>query len=363
MAFDLAYEELDAYIQQICTGQKIVQLTNKDGEEVPVLFKYPSGTAIDIADIVYKQALKDAEKEDLPSSEEMEKMLRDRGIFTEKDEEEIEKIKSKIKGQEAVLAKTVRVPARRNRLIDNIQNFKDEISKILAKRDTHMSMTRERKAFESKYLYLLRLNSYSLEGELLWPTKDSFESEEDFFFRKKALVEYIIFSHGLSTEIIRFIARSNLWRIRYVTAVKTSDSLFGCPIKDYNVDQMTLLYWSHFYQSVYDMLSSDRPPDSVIEDDQALDAYMKDWHAEQNRESSAARSSSNKKYGQASAWDHAETLVMRSNPVHQDVEYSETLAEKGASKGGSSVDAAPMGREARKTGLDKAIQKSRRNKD
>ena len=105
-----------------------------------------------------------------------------------------------------------------------------------------------------------------------------------------------------------------------------------------------LLYWSHYYQSINEMMPDDRPSDEIIEDDQALDAYMKDWQAERSREATASRAKKGQRYGEKSAWDHGETLVMRSNPMHKDIEYSETLAEKSSGDGAASVDAAPMGR-------------------
>ncbi len=135
-----------------------------------------------------------------------------------------------------------------------------------------------------------------------------------------------------------------MWRIRYVTATKTGDSLFGVPISEYSVDQLTLLYWSHFYQSIYEMMPDERPADTIIEDDQALDAYMKDWHSDRNRDAAASKAKKNKHYGQNSAWDHEETLVMRSNPMHEDIEYTETAAGKALYADSSSVDAAPIGR-------------------
>ncbi len=113
------------------------------------------------------------------------------------------------------------------------------------------------------------------------------------------------------------------------------------------MDQKMLVYWSSYYQSVYDMMSSDRPSDGVIEDDNALDAYMKDWAAEKNRESTA--DSSKNKYGTPSAWDYSETLVMKSNDVYEDVEYSKTLKERGEGKAGANtVDAAPTNHHGKK---------------
>jgi hypothetical protein len=79
-----------------------------------------------------------------------------------------------------------------------------------------------------------------------------------------------------------------------------------------------------------------------------LDAYMKDWHAERNRDAVAARSKNKSKYGKDSAWDYNETLVMESNPMHKDIEYSDTIAEKVQGKGVNTLDAAPLGKVAKR---------------
>ncbi len=104
-----------------------------------------------------------------------------------------------------------------------------------------------------------------------------------------------------------------------------------------------LCYWSNYYQSIYEMPSTDRPPDSIVEDDAALDAYMKAWSEERNREDSANQAKNNK-LGQKSGWDFQETLVMKSNDIFEDVDYSKTIKEQSKDRGGTVKDAAPMGR-------------------
>jgi len=350
VAFELPFEELDGYIEQICTGRKLVFVEDGVGNERALVFRYPIKHDQLVADLIYRQALKEAEEMEIPSIEEVELLIRERGIFTEEDEGKIEKLKSRMEGQKAVLAKTTRVRARIDRLTKVIADIQEEINLILLKREAQLENTRERKASEYKHLYLTQRGVYDpYSMSLWWETKEDFEKEPDFRFRRKVFVEYIVFSYGLRQEVIRFVARSNVWRIRYVTATNTSESLFGVPIKDYSVDQLMLLYWSHYYQSINEMLPDDKPSDEIIEDDQALDAYMRDWQAERGRDTAASRAKKGKRYGDKSAWDHGETLVMKSNPMHQDIDYSETLAEKSVQKG-AALDAAPIGRGKKKSG-------------
>jgi hypothetical protein len=341
---ELSFEELQRHIDQISFGYKIVSVENSTGQKTPLLIKHPPPYHHMMAENVYSQTLLQAEVEGLPSQVEMEEVIGSRGLYGQPDIDEMETIKKQIKAQKMVLSKTTRVPARRDRLKQVIKELEEQATKIILKKEKYLDQTRERKALEQKLLYLTWQATYNVyTEEKYWLTFDKFLDEQDFLFRKRVYVEYSVSYYGLSQEIIRFIARSNLWRSRYLGAAKTGDSLFGKPIAEYSIDQLSIMYWSQYYSSIYEMMSDERPAEGVIEDDEALDAYMNDWYEERNRDNMASQGRK-KSYGTPSGWDHQETIVTKANPMFQDVEYSETLAEKAKNKGKTVVDAAPMSR-------------------
>lgn len=285
----------------------------------------------------------------IPTAEEMQELAKKRNFFPDKDRLELESLERKLDGQRAILAKTTKVPARRERLVNIIKDLESKVFSLQRKRDKHLENTSERKAIEEKLLYLCWCNSFNpFTEKLLWDDYTSFQNEKDILFRRNVFTEFVVFYHGVRTSTMRYIARSSLWRIRYSAAIKTGNDLFGCPIKDYTTDQLMLSYWSSYYQSIYEMLSDDRPPESIIEDDEALDAYMKDWQADRNREATASRHKKNNKYGKPTAWDHGETYVMKSNDMYDDIEYSKTLKELKKDSGKGVLDAAPATRDGRK---------------
>jgi hypothetical protein len=102
--------------------------------------------------------------------------------------------------------------------------------------------------------------------------------------------------------------------------MKTSEPLFGIPTSEYTIDQLNLIYWSNYYQSIYEMMPEDRPSDFVIEDDEALDAYMENYYKDRNKEV-AARKSKSKRGGKLSAFDSEEVIVTRSHELYEDIEY------------------------------------------
>ncbi len=75
----------------------------------------------------------------------------------------------------------------------------------------------------------------------------------------------------LDGKRIRRLARSNAWRFQW-QAGKGLGGLFGRPIIELDPEQQAIVYWSQVYDNVYE--SMDRPEDSVIENDDELDAWF-----------------------------------------------------------------------------------------
>ncbi len=71
------------------------------------------------------------------------------------------------------------------------------------------------------------------------------------------------------------------------------------------------------------MMPKDRPTDLIIEDDDALDAYMKSYYEERNREDAAERykHQTQQSRGTLSAFDKEEVIVTRSNELYEDIKY------------------------------------------
>lgn len=324
---DLSLDRVETLISEISVGGRLSTIANGVGATTVVLILHPNSLDKLYADVEYKMAYEKAIEDGFLTIEETTELMKDRGIFTQKEEAEIADIENKIKAQHEVLKKTTKVPARRDKIKENIQTYKDRLYKILLRREEFLVYSAEKKAQEHKWFFLAwRSARNPHDSGLLWPDKASFDGEKDIVFRRSVFIEAIKLSQGMDSSIIRSLARSELWRIRYMTSVKTGVSLFGRELPDYTMDQLALAYWSQFYQAIYEMLPDERPPDSIIVDDAALDAFMESYMVEKNKEAVISREVKKKGSTNKSAWDHGETLVMRSNPIHSDLEYTETSA-------------------------------------
>jgi hypothetical protein len=317
---ELTHEEVDDYLLKIFTGKQVSYI-KRGNNVISLIFRQPDNFARQKANDLYKRLYSQALEEGLLSVDELDKLIRDRGIFTEEDEEKIASLESKLYAQKVLLGKTVKVQARQDRIKGVINKLEEEIARIKYKRLSRLQMSADHKAEEEKTFYLCWACTYKdNEKDLYWPSYDYLISDSDINFKTEVVSEFLRFFNGIPTEIIRIIARSNLWRIRYVTSLKVSEPLFGVPTSQYTNDMLNLAYWSNFYQSVYEMMPDDRPPDSIIEDDEALDAYMHEYYEERSREDASRRGKKFNK-GKLSAFDKEEVIITQSNELYQDIKY------------------------------------------
>jgi len=312
----LAPEELEKYIEQICAGIKLLDVDN-----VLLVLKNPSNLTLLHSRRVYDLEFAKSVKDGLLKTEEMKKLIEERSFISQEDRNRLSSLKSKLEGQKVLLARTVKVKANQDRIKKIIEDLEKQIREIEIKERTKYSMTADTAAEESRLLYLCWACCYNSETDTLyWKNYNDFATESKLLFRQKVLSEFITFYGGINTTIIRSIARSNLWRIRYVTSLKTSEPLFGVPTSEYSNDMLNLAYWSHFYQNIYEMMPEDQPSDLIIDDDVALDAYMKDFYNERSKDA-AARRDKGKRYGKLSAFNQQEVIVTRANELYEDITY------------------------------------------
>jgi hypothetical protein len=317
----LTDEETERYLNRIFIGQQSVYIEDK-----LFLFKQPDNYVKMQASLVYDETYNKAVKSGMLPVDDLEKLLEERHIISDKEQKELEGLKSQLNAQQILLGKTTKVKAKQDRVKDIINRLRGEVSEIESKRISKLAMSAESKASEEKALYLCWACTYiKIEDayKLYWENFENLLEEYHLELRNKILIKFLQFKAGIPTETIRFLARHSLWRIRYVTSQKVSESLFGISTSQYTNDMMNLAYWSNFYQNIYEMMPKDRPPDLIIEDDEALDAYMKSYYEERNREDAAERAKhqTHQNRGTLSAFDREEVIVTRSNELYEDIDY------------------------------------------
>lgn len=287
-----------------------------------VLFKYPSRDDFSRALLEEKKALKQAERDKFPTIVEMTNLLYARGLWTDELQEKSDGLREKIKGLVVVkdnpnLTKTEK---RKNILEESIKTYENELYELENVKEVKLAQTAERKSKEAKLDYLCWVSTYNAyTREKFWSSFDSFIINCSLELKSEVLTNFLDFLGGHTQHEIRYIARSNLWRINYLVASKANIPVFDRPLKDLNGDQTQIIYWSQFYQNIYEMLPEDQPDEETIDDDEALDKWLEEYHKERNEERDKARHSNR---FTSSAMNKDEVIVFKSNPNYDKIEYS-----------------------------------------
>lgn len=317
---ELTYSELSEVLLKISTGSEIIRV-DKGSEVITLLLKQPSNMINLRAVSVYNNSIEEAKKEGLKTAEELEDLIISRNIFTEADEAAISKLESKLEAQKVLLSKTSKVRAHSDRIKLLISNMEQEIIKIKSKKYSTLMMSAENKADTDRNQFLCSQCVFDIyTDKKYWESYEVFMQECNLAFRENILDEFTPFISGIPSDIIRSVARSSLWRIRYVNSQKTGEALFGVPSSDYTNDQLNLSYWSNYYQNIYEMMPEDRPSDMIIDDDEALDAFMAAYYTERKKEDSARRGATSVK-GNMSAFDKEEVIVTQFNELAEEIQY------------------------------------------
>lgn len=345
MTDEYSFQEIEEILEGILNNRKLIEIKLSNSSKF-IIFSYPNAGDILYSRYIRKKTLIEAKDAGLPSIEDITKMLSERDVITSEDKQQIKELEDKIVGQRRLLQVT-KIPARKKTIEEAIEKYTQEINTLKNKGEEYYYLSQERKADEEAILYLAWASSFCIDGGKYWQTFQDFEKDTDLFFRSQVILEFAIFNRGLSTKTIRYVARHNLWRIRYVAALKTSNSLFDNGLSDLTPDQLSLLYWSNYYQSIYEMMPDDQPSDDVISDDEILDKFMKVYFEKREQEKNGGRIKRGVEKNKLSAWNNSDELIITpAHPEYMSLAYSKEKVRD--SDGVSAVEVvSPNSRRAR----------------
>jgi hypothetical protein len=346
MTEELSFQETEALLESVISNKRLVPIEVSDRTEF-VVMSYPTSQDLILSRYHREKALVEARAAGLPTLEEAEAQIEK--TVTQEDKDKLQDLEEKIEAQEKVHDVTA-IEARREAVRENIERLQSQVQELNAKKQNYLYHSQERKADEESFLYLAWASAYAVTGERFWKTFEEFENETDYALRATVLEAFTKFNIGLPSKTIRFLARHSLWRIRYVAASKTGQQLFDNGLVDLTPDQLSLLYWSNYYQSIFEMLPDDQPSQEIIEDDEKLDEYMESYfkqREEDRNESKAEKRSSTGRRQKLNAWEKGEELIITpSHPDYMKLAYSKERVK--AAEGTSEIEViAPNSRRAR----------------
>lgn len=201
-----------------------------------------------------------------------------RGLWSQKDDIDIQNLQNTIKKKEELISKLF--------LASDIKKVKAEIKELQTAVTTKENEKFLLLANSLEYLllvekrdYLAYLGIYTDRKTQKWPSYDSFTDENSTYI-SEIIDKYYNTLHEIKPDIIRAIARCTDARIK----------LKGyCPNPcEVSVVFLELKQWCDFYNSIYEI--DDRPDESIIQNDDKLDGWLSSRKAQNQSQKSVNNS-------------------------------------------------------------------------
>ena len=273
-------EEIERAIGEIAWGGNFVKAKDQYGKIHLLIIKALNAKERNFTDFIYEVSLEEANEAGVLSKFELYNIYKTKGIWTHEDDVAVETLPEIVREAEKTLAEAN--SAREKKIFTKrLEGYKNKLSKAMEKRAALMWISAESYAEEMKTLAMVFCATHKENEEKMWSNWNDFLQKSDDRLVSSLLVGMTNVKQ-LDIKQMRQIARSNEWRFRWAGAKNVGD-LFGKCIGEFDHNQQSLLYWSQVYDSVYESL--ERPPQSVIDDDDALDKWF-DEQAKKDKQKS-----------------------------------------------------------------------------
>ncbi len=267
--------DLNRIIETILWGKTIVEVNNGDG--IPQLFilRSLSIKEANLANFIYNKELDKSREAGLLLQKDLEELFRAQNMWSNEDDKKIIDLQSVVKSLVKQIKSAEFMPHRKKQLEKQFAKIEAEINELLHRKNDLFTNSAEARAEEIKRRFIVMMSTETKNETPYWPTEGDFLEESDHVLIYNLAVSY--YKHNIFDEkTIRKIARSGIWRYRWKMA-KTGADLFGKPICDWSDMQNILVYWSQYYDYVYESYES--PPDHIIE----CDIFCDSWVEEQSK--------------------------------------------------------------------------------
>ncbi len=309
-------DRLEEILNEIITDRRYIIAVDSAGDERVLAIRTPLPAEKHYARHIYRQELKRAKLNGLPSEHEMLESALLRGDWSDDNERLIKLYKSKIQQLEQLIDPRTGMfrhnkgKAHKTRL--EIIKSRKELERLEETRDALLVFTAEYHARNQEFIYVFSRLVVDETGDQLWPRWSDYQTERDDKLIASIILKYRHLKSPTESDF-RALVRSSGWSIIWNTAKKTAANIFDRPPSDYTRDQLSLLFWSMMYDSVYE--SIDRPPDDVIENDDKLDKWFEEQREERKKDAKK------KQREKSSTSRHPEQFIMVNNEQEADEIY------------------------------------------
>lgn len=302
----LTHAELMRALQKIMWGKAFVDVVDGDDREHTIILRSLTCKESNLARYLHEKELKRARAEGLLSVSDLKAVYEAAGVWGPAQRERREILERGIKVLQAQIKDHQFFKSKKRKFERKLEEGRKELAELNRLEVELFYVSAEQRADEVERRFTVWMAAEDAEENRLWPTKTDFLNCEDTLFIFNLAFAYYD-EHVLPEKHMRQLARLPEWRSKWY-ASKAGDGLFGRAIADWSWAQNTLVYWSTFYDNIFE--SMERPSDAIIENDEACDAWVRD----QNKKHSSGSGKQDRNiFGNkkaATKKDHNEVFVM-----------------------------------------------------
>lgn len=259
-------------IEKILWGKSFAEVKDSQDSEHVFILRSLNIKESNFCNYIYDREYKTSLDLGVLTNDELVQMYIDSDVWSEDGDKRIEVIENGLKFLQSQLKDAQFFTAKKKKLqkeIDKYRREADSLKEIKANLFTHSA---ESRAEEVMRRYMVMLSTETIDEQKYWETEIDFLNERDAELLVNLALAYYK-SNMFFEKDLRSIARAGQWRFRWL-ASKNGADLFGRPISEWSEMQNALVYWSEYYDQIYD--SSERPSDQIINNDEACDAWVRE---------------------------------------------------------------------------------------
>jgi len=276
--------EREFYISRICAGY----IKYKINSELSIYIRPLTIDQRYEANETFRDAYNEALLNEVITSEECMEMLKDLNLWSDEEEETLEKLNKDIEELKVQLYNASFRIELKNTIRKALAKAKNRFIELASKRAAYDFLTCKGYATYCRY-------NWTLENATKYPDNNVYD------WKHVDLNTILAFYHReqLGDDQLRELAKTEPWRSIWASSKKNGAVFSQCGV-ELTEEQRSLIAWSSMYDNVYE--SMECPSDDVIEDDDMLDGWLiiqKRKREEEQKKSSADNVIGNSKINNA----------------------------------------------------------------
>ena len=210
----------------------------------------------------YVDVYEEAEDFGLYTSEEILKKISEEGLWTEDDEELLNKLPKNIENHKVSMFDSKFSTINRELIRKRLRADEERLSLLSNKKNTYQHITCEGYASFSKFLYFMEVSAKH-------PDKTPYKEETGSAAFIEILASYQ--AQMLTDDNIRELTKTDSWKQVWAVS-RESNRWFDKESTDLTREQTSIVLWSKTYDSAHE--SPDCPSERVLEDNDLFDGWM-----------------------------------------------------------------------------------------